>query len=47
MRSGLNILNIGLIAVLFVAAMSVHARAWVPESEPINLRASKQMLFVR
>ncbi len=30
MQSGLNILNLGLMAVLLVAAMSVHARGLSP-----------------
>ncbi len=30
MRSGLNMLNLGLMAVLLVAAMSVHARGMTP-----------------
>ncbi len=30
MRSGLNMLNLGLMAVLLVAAMAVHARGMTP-----------------
>ncbi|PYG29543.1 hypothetical protein [Pelagimonas varians] len=45
MRSGLNILNIGLMAVLLVAAVSVHALGVAPTVEPINPSSIPPVFF--